>query len=45
MLANIKTWYESPYAENMSAIRWFLFVGLLLILGIVWTVIIKHLTD
>lgn len=45
MLANLKTWYSAPFQENMSAARWFLFVGLLMILGIIWTVIIKHLSD
>lgn len=45
MLANITTWWNQPYQENMSAVKWFLFVGFLMILGIIWTVIIKHLAD
>lgn len=45
MLANIKTWWSQPYQDNMTAVRWFLFVGFLMILGIIWTIIIKHLTD
>ena len=45
MLANLQSWWNKPYEEHMSAARWFLFVGLLMILGIIWTVIIKHLSD
>jgi hypothetical protein len=45
MLDGLKTWYNAPYDEKMTATRWFLFVGFLMIIGIVWTVIIKHLTD
>jgi hypothetical protein len=45
MLATIQSWWNQPYQENMTAVRWFLFVGLLMIIGIIWTVIIKHLSD
>lgn len=45
VLGNIKTWADQPYDEKMSIGKWFLFVGLLMIIGIIWTVIIKHLTD
>lgn len=45
MFGQLQTWFDSPYSDNMSAIRWFLFVGFLLIVGVVWSVIIKHLTD
>jgi hypothetical protein len=45
MLDGLKTWWNTPYNENMTAARWFLFVGFLMIIGIIWTVIIKHLTD
>lgn len=45
MLTTFQNWWNAPYQENMSATKWFLFVGFLMILGIIWTVIIKHLTD
>lgn len=45
ILANAKSWASSPYDDKMSVGKWFLFVGLLMVIGIIWTVIIKHLTD
>lgn len=45
MFASAKSWWNSPYQDNMSAGKWFLFAGLLMIFGIIWTVIIKHLSD
>ncbi len=45
MLANIQSWWNQPYQDNMSATRWFLFAGLMIIAGIIWTIIIKNLTD
>lgn len=45
MLASIKSWWDSPYQDNMSATRWFMFAGLMIVVGIIWSIIIKNLTD
>jgi hypothetical protein len=42
MLAQFKTWLDSPFSGNMSALRWFAFVGLLLAISGVWSLILKH---
>lgn len=43
--AGLKTWYAQPYQSNMTGTKWFLFVGLILLILAVWKVIIWHLQD
>lgn len=38
-------WLKRPYSEEMSAMGWFLFAGLLLIIGWGWSTIIRKLAD
>jgi len=38
-------WLKRPYSEEMSAMGWFLFAGLLLIIGWAWSTIIRKLAD
>lgn len=43
--AGLKTWYNEPYQSNMSATRWFLLVGLILLCLAIWRVIVWHLQE
>lgn len=43
MLDSFKSWWNQPYQDNMSVPRWALFVLLLMVLGIIWTLVIKNL--
>jgi hypothetical protein len=43
--AGLKTWYAQPYKTDMTATKWFMFVGLLLVILAVWKVIIYHLQE
>lgn len=45
MLDGFKTWWNTPYSENMTATRWFLFVGFMIIVGMIWSMILKALSD
>ncbi len=45
MFAAAKQWWSEPYQERMSAPKWFLFFGFVIIAGIIWSMIIKTLTD
>lgn len=45
MFQGIKDWYTSPYRSDMDVKRWFLFVGLLLVILAVWKIIVSHLMD
>lgn len=45
MFQGIKDWYNQPYTPTMTTTRWFLFVGLLILIFAVWRVIIYHLQE
>lgn len=36
-------WLERPYDDKMSAFGWFAFAGLLLIIGWMWSTILKKI--
>ena len=39
-----KTWRQ-PFSADMSAVDWFLFIGLVLIIMIMWRIILHHITE
>lgn len=41
--SNFKKWLAQPYSEDMSALHWFLFLGLLIALTFLWSQILRHL--
>ena len=43
MLQDFKTWLASPFAADMSALHWFYFVGLLVIVLSLWGLIFRHI--
>jgi len=43
MFANLKAWWNNPYSPSMSAVGWFLFIGLLLVVLAVWGIVTSHL--
>lgn len=43
MLDKAKEWLSHPFEEKMDAWHWFLFVGLLILLMIVWRFILAHM--
>jgi len=45
MFAAASQWYKQPYQDNMSVTKWFLFTGLLIVIGMVWSIIIHTMTD
>ena len=45
MFAEFKAWLDSPFSTGMSATRWFAFVGLLLAVIILWSIILKHMSE
>ena len=44
---NFKGFLDKPYegAENMDLIDWFMFIGLLLVILILWNIILKHIAE
>lgn len=44
--SNFKTFLSHPYkGEEMNAFDWFLFLGLLIVLMVMWRIIFKHVED
>lgn len=45
MFDGFTAWWAQPYTPTMSATKWFLFLGLILLLLSVWKVITYHLME
>lgn len=45
MFSGFKAWYAEPYQSDMSATKWFLFFGLILLILAVWKIIVWHLME
>lgn len=45
MLSNFQSWLSQPFNSNMSAPKWFAFVGLLIAILIVWGIVLRHLRE
>lgn len=43
MLDRFKAWAAQPFRSDMSALEWFLFFGLLVIISGVWAMILRHI--
>lgn len=43
MESSFVSWLNQPFNQNMSAAKWFAWVGFLLACMIVWTMILKNL--
>lgn len=43
MWDKFKAWAAEPFKADMSALQWFLFVGLLIVIVAGWRVILSHL--
>lgn len=45
MFQGLKDWYNQPYKSDMSATKWFLLIGLVLLCLAIWKVLVSHLMD
>lgn len=45
MWTNFKDWLSSPYADEMDALHWFYFLGLLIVLSALWGFILRTLRE
>lgn len=43
MLDDVKTWLSHPFQADMSALHWFYFFGLLIMIGGAWGLILRTL--
>jgi hypothetical protein len=42
---DFQQWYSQPFSADMPAKDWFLFIGLLMVIVILWSLVLKHLGD
>lgn len=45
MLDDLKAWLSHPFQADMNALHWFYFIGLLLIIGGTWGMILRVLRE
>lgn len=43
VLASLKTWATSPFSETMDLQHWFLWTGLVIVMVVAWTMILRDL--
>lgn len=41
----VTNWYKKPFDDEMDVKDWFLFIGMLTILGVVWNLILFNLKE
>jgi hypothetical protein len=42
---DLKETWRHPFRADMSAVDWFLFVGLLLVIMVLWRIILRHIVE
>lgn len=45
MWKNFKGFMAEPFKTEMSALDWFLFIGMILIILILWNIILRHIRE
>ena len=41
-LSDFKDWLKRPFATDMDAFHWFLFFGLIVVISILWSLVLRH---
>lgn len=45
ILDDLKQTWRQPFRADMSSTDWFLFVGVLLIIMVLWRIILRHIVE
>lgn len=45
MLQNFKAWLAQPYSDDMDAVHWLYFFGLLIAISIIWALILRTIKE
>jgi hypothetical protein len=45
MLEHFKAWAKQPFSVDMTAGEWFLFVGLIIVILVLWNIILFRITE
>lgn len=41
----VKGFLDRPFEADMDFIDWFMFIGLLLVIVVLWTIILRHVAE
>lgn len=44
-VSRVLAWASHPFKSDMSAVDWLLFAGLIIVAIVLWTRVLKHITD
>lgn len=45
LIGRFRAWLSAPYREGMSAVDWFLFLGLVIVAAVIWSRIVAKVAD
>lgn len=45
MWDNFKAWLNQPFDTGMNVVHWWAFVGLILVIFILWGIVMRHITE
>lgn len=45
MWMNFKNWLAAPYRDEMDAAHWFYFLGLLIVLTALWSLVLRTIKE
>lgn len=45
MFERFKAWLNEPYRVDMSALQWFYFFGLLIVIAALWSLILRQIRN
>lgn len=45
MWENFKAWLAQPFREDMDALGWFCFFGLVIVISALWAIILRHIRE
>lgn len=45
VLDDVKQAWQQPFRADMSAVNWFLFIGLILIILAMWRIVLNHILE
>jgi hypothetical protein len=43
VLSHASSWIKKPFGEDMSVAQWFLFVGFIVVILVMWKIILRHI--
>lgn len=45
MLQNFTDWLKQPFKADMDTLHWFLFLGLIIVIAIIWRMVLNHVLE